>query len=118
MKMAFMCSLCPKGFKLKHHLQQHLASVHVKNKQHVCKTCQKTFSRRDNLLRHQLKHEVDEITHTCKLCDQMFLRTDNLLRHMKTHDNAKLPRKRKRTNSPNRPFEGTNIKDQEAICEH
>ncbi|KAJ8044458.1 Krueppel-related zinc finger protein 1 [Holothuria leucospilota] len=110
--MAFMCSLCPKGFKLKHQLHRHLASVHVKNNQHVCKTCQRSFSRQDALMRHQRKHEVDEITHTCNVCDQMFLRTDNLLRHMKTHDNVKSPQKRQRSNSPNR--QGIDVKDKQA----
>ncbi|KAJ8017821.1 Krueppel-related zinc finger protein 1 [Holothuria leucospilota] len=110
--MAFMCSLCPKGFKLKHQLQRHLVSVHVSEGKHVCKTCQRSFSRQDALMRHQRKHEVDEITHTCKLCDQMFLRTDNLLRHMKTHENTKSPHKRPRSNSPNP--QGIDVADKQA----
>ncbi|KAJ8037106.1 hypothetical protein HOLleu_17845 [Holothuria leucospilota] len=88
-EMAFMCSLCPKEFKLKHHLKRHVAGVHIKDRKHVCKTCQKEFSRRDNLLRHQRKHEGRERGQTCNLCEKLFFRKHNLKKHMKIHGKKK-----------------------------
>ncbi|KAJ8036997.1 E3 SUMO-protein ligase EGR2 [Holothuria leucospilota] len=96
--MAFMCSLCPKGFKLRHHLQRHIASIHEASADFQCSWCLKAFSRRDHLLRHQRKHEIDEMVHPCDLCDKVFLRKDALSRHVKTHDNDEC-RSRKRPSS-------------------
>ncbi|KAJ8050321.1 Transcription factor Sp1 [Holothuria leucospilota] len=98
--MAFMCSLCPKGFKLRHHLQRHIGSIHGTSADFQCSWCLKAFSRRDHLLRHQRKHEINEMVHACDLCDKVFLRKDALSRHVKTHENEdRRSRKRPSSNS-------------------
>ncbi|KAK9874273.1 hypothetical protein WA026_002625 [Henosepilachna vigintioctopunctata] len=78
-----MCDICPKTFKRREHLYQHL-KLHTGFRPYICEHCNKSFMRKEHLLRHMTSHSGQK-NYTCSICEKSFSRNDNLLKHKKTH---------------------------------
>ncbi|KAI4454402.1 krab domain c2h2 zinc finger [Holotrichia oblita] len=80
----FACDICPKVFKRREHLHQHV-KLHTGFRPFGCENCKKTFMRKEHLMRHLTSHTGLK-NFTCNICDKAFSRNDNLLKHKKTHE--------------------------------
>ncbi|KAH1010467.1 hypothetical protein HUJ05_004756 [Dendroctonus ponderosae] len=78
------CELCPKKFKRREHLYQHM-KLHTGFRPYQCTDCKKTFVRKEHLLRHMVLHS-GERNFSCDICTKSFSRHDNLLKHVRTHN--------------------------------
>ena len=75
----FKCPLCARGFKLRHHLQNHY-SVHSGERLYDCDICGKSFMRRGTMQIHRRIHNRDT-PYQCTKCLESFMRKDRLLYH-------------------------------------
>lgn len=80
----FACELCPKVFKRREHLYQHV-KLHTGFRPFGCENCKKSFMRKEHLMRHLTSH-TGQKNFTCNICEKSFSRNDNLLKHKKTHE--------------------------------
>lgn len=82
---AFKCTMCPKDFVRKVHLDDHIKS-HLNIRDKICSTCGKGFTSCHSLIRHrQIHSEIKKFA--CKLCDARFSQFVGLNSHMKrTHN--------------------------------
>lgn len=83
------CELCPKKFKRREHLYQHM-KLHTGFRPYQCTDCKKTFVRKEHLLRHMVLHS-GERNFSCDICTKSFSRHDNLLKHVRTHNKGQSP---------------------------
>ena len=85
---AFKCHLCPKDFKKRGDLKDHI-KAHLNIRDKICATCGKGFTNCHSLIRHrQIHSEVKKFE--CKLCDSKFHQFVGLNAHMKrTHNIVK-----------------------------
>ena len=51
-----LCPHCPRRFRIKKYLQDHIKDVHMKRLE-ICQQCGKGFARRHTLLQHQKTHK-------------------------------------------------------------
>ncbi|XP_048367494.1 zinc finger protein 250-like isoform X1 [Sphaerodactylus townsendi] len=81
----YVCSLCPKSFRLKTSLLIH-QKTHTVGKSEsafVCPECGCGFSHQGQLTRHQAIHA--DRPHQCSECHKAFNRKSSLVVHLKTH---------------------------------
>ncbi|XP_052745563.1 zinc finger protein 99 isoform X11 [Bicyclus anynana] len=76
------CLLCPKVYITRSLLNNHVKSVHKKEKKHECDVCHNFFYTKSDLLRHSVTH-TGEKKFSCSLCNSTFATKDSLRRHMK-----------------------------------
>ncbi|XP_017049965.1 zinc finger protein 287 [Drosophila ficusphila] len=82
---AFKCTMCPKDFKKKVHLTDHVKG-HLNIRDKICNVCGKAFYSGHSLIRHRQIHS-DVKKFVCKLCDSRFSQFVGLNTHMKrTHN--------------------------------
>lgn len=79
----FICDICSKGFRLKHHLVVHL-KTHTSEKNYQCEVCSKTFAQSSHLNIH-LKVHSGEKAFPCNYCTKRFLHRGDVHRHLLTH---------------------------------
>lgn len=79
----FLCHICSKNFRYKHHLQIHL-SVHNNEKKFECEICERKFRQKSHLTQHNKIH-VGIKEFACNYCAKLFLHRGDLRRHLKTH---------------------------------
>ncbi|XP_059608030.1 uncharacterized protein LOC132255876 [Phlebotomus argentipes] len=75
------CPLCPKAFKLKYNLTEHML-VHSKEKPFACDVCQKGFKRKSNLMSHSASHESQPTI--CQYCSKTYSNRENLKAHIRS----------------------------------
>lgn len=80
----FACELCPKTFRRREHLYQHV-KLHTGFRPFACENCKKSFMRKEHLMRHLTSHSGQK-NFMCNICEKSFSRNDNLLKHKKTHE--------------------------------
>ena len=83
---AFPCSVCPKKFKFKSTLTQHMKR-HEGVRNYPCNKCDARFVTPSELRDHVLVH-TNERRYACKQCERTFKRSDTLKTHMKVHYKA------------------------------
>lgn len=83
------CSFCPKSFKDKHKLKQHL-DMHNNIKSYKCPEpgCDHTTTWKHNLSRH-MKIHTGERPHTCPVCKKAFRQSTHLKKHLATSSNCR-----------------------------
>ncbi|XP_054848010.1 zinc finger protein 777-like [Eublepharis macularius] len=81
----YVCSLCPKSFRLKTSLliHQKTHTVGKSDSAFVCPECGCGFSHQGQLTRHQAIHA--DRPHQCSECHKAFNRKSSLMVHLKTH---------------------------------
>ena len=78
-KFTFKCKICDEGFTRNFYRDQHIRSLHEKNKPFVCQHCEKAYSQNIDLKRHQSKHqdksenEKEKYLYTCKVVARISL---------------------------------------------
>lgn len=80
--MPFKCHVCPKEFRRKVSLQDHIATHTGEKLQHQCAVCGKEFKQSGTLRRHMLIHS-GERPFECGVCKKRFREKSNMLKHMK-----------------------------------
>ena len=75
------CDTCKCFFSNKQHLKRHIETVHEKKKPFKCSTCEKCFSQTHVLNRH-IKTVHEGILFECSICVARFSRKDKLKKHM------------------------------------
>jgi hypothetical protein len=90
----YQCSMCPKAFYRKPHLEQHLG-VHLKHT-YECDICGRIYSRKTNLYPHRKRHE-DTVTgkFICLVfdCKKPFPSIGELINHCNEHTRDEILRK-------------------------
>lgn len=84
-KKKFICDICLKHFRLKHHLVIHL-KTHTGQKDYQCEICSKHFAQSSHLNLH-LKMHTGEKAFPCPYCEKRFIHRGDLHRHCKIHRN-------------------------------
>lgn len=87
---SFLCHICSKCFRHKHHLLLHL-KVHSNEKEYQCTSCGRRFRQNSHLKQHSKIH-TGKKEFSCEYCPlpKLFLHRGDLKRHLKTH-RAQLP---------------------------
>ena len=80
----YKCEKCGKRFTVQCNLNQHIKSIHIKDKPFKCKHCKLGFIRKDKLREHERIH-TGERPYQCNYCKQKFARKSSLNKHIKTH---------------------------------
>lgn len=81
----FKCRFCSKVFITKSLCNNHLKSVHLKEKCHECDICHNFFYTKSDVARHKVTH-TGEKNFSCNMCQNPFASKDSLRRHMRrTH---------------------------------
>lgn len=79
----FICDICTKRFRLKHHLLIHFRT-HTGQKNYQCEICSKRFKQGSHLSLH-LKIHSGERKFGCQFCERRFTFSADLQRHFKIH---------------------------------
>ena len=74
------CTICGKGFTLKHNLKRHLR-IHTDGRPYVCPVCGKLFIQSSRLWSHSKVHS-EETPHKCLSCGKGFKHKNSLIRHL------------------------------------
>ncbi|XP_060525625.1 zinc finger protein 271-like isoform X2 [Cylas formicarius] len=82
----FKCLVCLQCFNSRAMLNDHMASIHTKMKNHVCEVCAKVFSTKSSLSMH-LKTHKDNKDYKCGKCQYATRTSAALYIHMSTHSN-------------------------------
>lgn len=77
------CKICSKKLANKYSLNQHIKSVHQRQKTLICHLCTKQFSNKSNLKSHLISHTTEYVT--CDICDSVFKNKVSLQSHRKIH---------------------------------
>ncbi|XP_058054305.1 zinc finger protein 84-like isoform X1 [Anopheles bellator] len=99
----YVCEVCPKSFKIRHHLHSHTHLNHQpsvppsggggvgisgtdggKQASYACPKCAKVFVNRGNLLNH-LETHTNEKSYACDICSKSFKYNVQLRLHMRIH---------------------------------
>lgn len=81
----YKCSICSKAFITKSLCNNHLKTVHLKEKRHECEICHNFFYTKSSVARHMVTH-TGEKKYSCAMCNNPFASKDSLRRHMRrTH---------------------------------
>ncbi|CAB3261013.1 unnamed protein product [Arctia plantaginis] len=81
----YRCSICSKAFITKSLCNNHLKTVHLKEKHHECEICHNFFYTKSSVARHMVTH-TGEKNYSCAMCNNPFASKDSLRRHMRrTH---------------------------------
>ena len=80
------CTLCPKSYKLKSTLTNHISWVHG-NKELNCSICYKKFKSKLSLNRHAKLHKEVTAEFKCEYCGKSFINRTKLSRHLQIHIN-------------------------------
>ncbi|KAF8788193.1 Gastrula zinc finger protein 5-1 like protein [Argiope bruennichi] len=86
-KKKFPCTLCPKEFNQKFHLDVHYRT-HTGEKPFVCDFCRQAFSQKISLDTHYRNHTGDR-PFVCDFCKRAFATKSNLTKHVRTHTGEK-----------------------------
>merc|ERR1712079_960223 len=84
----YACTFCPKTFKDKHKLKQHL-DMHNNIKSYKCPECDHTTTWKHNLSRH-MKIHTGEKPYTCDVCNKSFRQSTHLKKHLATSSSCNL----------------------------
>lgn len=79
----FICDVCEKSFRLKHHLGVHLRT-HFNIKNYQCEICSKQFKQGSHLTLHKRVH-TGERKYPCSICGKRFIHSSDMRRHLQTH---------------------------------
>ncbi|XP_022186171.2 zinc finger protein 43 isoform X2 [Nilaparvata lugens] len=89
-KKIYKCDVCPKAFRVLHHLNMHKERTHAKEKKYNCINCERVFASRGELMSHiRWSHMGPERPFECELCRKTFAYKNNLKIHMRIHTNDK-----------------------------
>lgn len=77
----FVCDICSKRFRLKHHLLIHL-NTHTEIKDFQCEICSKRFKQSSHLGLHQKTHTGEKPV-PCPYCPKRFIHSGDLNRHLR-----------------------------------
>lgn len=80
----YVCDICLKHFRLKHHIAIHLKTVHARTKEFQCEICSKNFAQSSHLNLHLKAHTGDK-NFPCQYCGKRFIHRGDLHRHLQTH---------------------------------
>jgi len=83
---SFLCSKCPKTYKLSHHLKAH-ELTHGEEKKFCCSDCKQSFYDKKSLKSHIKSHSEKDLF--CNFCVLKFKHKSNLKSHIKTHNGEK-----------------------------
>lgn len=75
----FACTYCDSKFKWRQLLNDHVSSIHIKERPHVCEICNKTFATKRNLRMHKYIHDVAKLK--CRYCEAVFKLRPSRWRH-------------------------------------
>mmetsp|Transcript_29579 Transcript_29579/g.71935 ORF Transcript_29579/g.71935 Transcript_29579/m.71935 type:complete len:163 (+) Transcript_29579:277-765(+) len=83
----FVCAECGTGFKYKHHLQRHFATIHQKLRPFVCDVegCGKSFGLRENMNKHKRMVHENVRPFPCRVCGTRFKQREHLSQHLMKH---------------------------------
>jgi uncharacterized C2H2 Zn-finger protein len=85
---SFKCDKCDASFTAKESLQRHINSIHLEQC-FVCKHCEQSFNCKNNMQRHVNSAHL-KMKYKCDKCDEHFSYKSNLLRHVNAiHVNPK-----------------------------
>lgn len=87
-KKCFPCSLCEKGYLMKHLLKRHIRTKHPTEEQAndlTCDFCSKTLLTKSALDSHTRLHTGDR-PFKCHKCEKRFVSKSSLLNHMPSHN--------------------------------
>ncbi|CAG9759470.1 unnamed protein product [Ceutorhynchus assimilis] len=79
----YKCHICSKGFKTWIHRKTHL-NIHLGIKKWVCKYCSKAFTNSCTLKGHEMLH-TGERPHHCPECEKGFITTSAMKKHQMVH---------------------------------
>ncbi|RZF42281.1 hypothetical protein LSTR_LSTR003899 [Laodelphax striatellus] len=89
-KKTYKCDVCPKAFRVPHHLAMHKERAHMSVKKYNCTNCDRVFASRGELMSHiRWSHMGPERPFECELCQKTFAYKNNLKIHMRIHTNDK-----------------------------
>eukprot|EP00180_Rhodochaete_pulchella_P004168 Plantae.Rhodophyta-Rhodochaete_pulchella.ctg7675.p1 GENE.Plantae.Rhodophyta-Rhodochaete_pulchella.ctg7675~~Plantae.Rhodophyta-Rhodochaete_pulchella.ctg7675.p1 ORF type:complete len:229 (+),score=23.17 Plantae.Rhodophyta-Rhodochaete_pulchella.ctg7675:439-1125(+) len=83
----FVCPECGTGFKYKHHMQRHSATIHQKLRPFVCDVegCGRSFGLRENMNKHKRMVHENIRPFPCRICGAKFKQREHLLQHLAKH---------------------------------
>lgn len=81
----YKCETCGREYDMKYHLQVHIRSVHLQEKNHECPVCRARFFAKDCMHRHMIVH-TGEKNFKCPTCGKAYARLKNLKEHTRTHE--------------------------------
>ncbi|XP_013175844.1 PREDICTED: gastrula zinc finger protein XlCGF57.1-like [Papilio xuthus] len=84
----FICNTCKREFQHQAHLDNHILSVHTREKGFKCEYCAKNFSTQESLDNHREAHKVEK-RHQCPMCNKAFYVLSTLKDHIRTHTGEK-----------------------------
>ncbi|ENN75393.1 hypothetical protein D910_09854, partial [Dendroctonus ponderosae] len=79
----YVCHICAKGFKTWIHRKTHL-NIHLGIKKWTCKYCSKSFTNSSTLKGHEMIH-TGERPHNCPECKKGFITISAMKKHRMTH---------------------------------
>ena len=79
----FKCKYCGRGFKGKHHLENH-ERTHTGEKPFKCKYCKKVFRCKTSMVNHERIH-TGEKPFNCTFCEKCFKKRSHLQEHERIH---------------------------------
>jgi hypothetical protein len=79
----FNCDKCESAFKVKHHLQNHIDSIHSDKRKFECNVCDSKFSLKHQLQSHMRLHTGD--LYKCEYCDKKVASKAQLNIHVRNH---------------------------------
>uniref|UniRef100_A0A0K2U6W7 Zinc finger protein 135like [Alligator mississippiensis] n=2 Tax=Lepeophtheirus salmonis TaxID=72036 RepID=A0A0K2U6W7_LEPSM len=78
----FTCSDCPAKFRVRHQLNLHQNSIHLKKRLHNCHSCSKSYSTSKQLKSHFRTKSCEFFQ--CKMCNKHFKKSQSLAGHVKS----------------------------------
>ncbi|KAJ8956069.1 hypothetical protein NQ318_016521 [Aromia moschata] len=88
------CSECPKTFKNKFKLENHVKTVHLKLGRQICHLCGKLFQNKEACESHYRLIHLQLKPFICDVCGSEFGRKDYLQKHMFHHTGVSRPKKK------------------------